>query len=499
MARWVGLAVLVAVVLAGGWLYQARTQPGPILRTVGDAYRLGDLTFTPVELRKRSFAFLPTYVGAEEGRLFAPLDHERPDGRTVELHMLRFPRASNDAQGWPIVVLVDGAADTALEFATGDRFAFIQALRAVGEVVVLDQRGSRYSEPFLECPGAYAFPMDEPSNLERRAATFAGYVRQCARGWAGINLGAFTPRDSAFDVEDVRVALGVERINLVGYGSGTRVAMDYLRLYPNRAEQAVLVGAAAPSQVDALPADGEAALDRIATAIATDVNVGPKFPDLRTALVLLLDEVERAPVSVAVTAGGQTQEVVLGANDVLGYLVYLLQDRDRIAVLPRELAAMQAGDFRTLAALTLPARTENGLASLAQVAFECTGNGRERAAKVAEQAPTALIGNYLNLARAAACPVLPPPILPASFRDPVLSDTPTLFVSGTWDIVTPPENVDEMLEGFLSAWQVSIDGATHGDLLTASASVAEIIVAFLRGDPPPADSVILPPVRFLSL
>ena len=126
-----------------------------------------------------------------------------------------------------------------------------------------------------------------------RAATFAGYVRQCARGWAGINLGAFTPRDSAFDVEDVRVALGVERINLVGYGSGTRVAMDYLRLYPNRAEQAVLVGAAAPSQVDALPADGEAALDRIATAIATDVNVGPKFPDLRTALVLLLDEVER--------------------------------------------------------------------------------------------------------------------------------------------------------------------------------------------------------------
>ncbi len=500
MTRWIWLAAVLLLAAAGAWYYQAVARPGPILQVVGETVRQGELTLAPIRLRNRSYRFLPTYVAGEEGRLFAPLDHERPDGRTVELHLLRFAPSSNDAHGWPTVVLVDGPSDTAVGFASGATFDFIQALRGVGEVIVLDQRGSRYSEPFLECPGTYAFPVDEPNTVERRGPLFAAYVRQCIRAWAGTNLGLFTPRDTAHDIEDVRRALGAERINLVAVGEGTRAALDYLRLYPNRAEQAVMVGAQAPNQADVLPADVEAVLDRVATAIATDVTVGRAFPDLRSAVDDLVAEVERAPVTVNVPAGGETVEVVLGAYDVISYVIFALRDRDRIATLPRVLAAMQVGDFRELAGLALPSRSDNRIATLAQIAVDCSGkNAPERADRLAEQVPASPLGNYVNLVRMAACPIWPAALLPASYRDPVLSATPTLFVSGTWDIDTPPENINEILDGFLSAWTLSIDGATHRDLLTGSPQIAEAVTAFLRGDTPAADSIVLTPIRFAGL
>ena len=47
----------------------------------------------------------------------------------------------------------------------------------------------------------------------------------------GVDLGAYNLREVAADAEDLRIALGIERWNLRGLGSGSRIAFEILRRY----------------------------------------------------------------------------------------------------------------------------------------------------------------------------------------------------------------------------------------------------------------------------
>ncbi|HUP47626.1 MAG TPA: alpha/beta hydrolase, partial [Thermoanaerobaculia bacterium] len=82
------------------------------------------------------------------------------------------------------------------------------------------------------------------------------------------------------------------------------------------------------------------------------------------------------------------------------------------------------------------------------------------------------------------------------YRSPVEADVPVLFISGTLDARTPPENAVDVLRGFPNGRHLVIEGGSHDDdLFLSSPEIAETMIGFLRGEQP-RGRIVLEPLRF---
>src|SRR4029453_16653154 len=56
----------------------------------------------------------------------------------------------------------------------------------------------------------------------------------------GVDLSAFDLQEIAADTEDLRTALGIDQWNVLALGTTSRIALEYLRHFPNHTRAAVL-------------------------------------------------------------------------------------------------------------------------------------------------------------------------------------------------------------------------------------------------------------------
>ncbi|MHC4904035.1 MAG: alpha/beta fold hydrolase, partial [Planctomycetota bacterium] len=82
-------------------------------------------------------------------------------------------------------------------------------------------------------------------------------LRDCWDHWSeSLHPASFTTVENAADLEDLRIALGAERLNLVGISYGTHLGLAYIRQYPDRVAHAVLAGVEGPDHTYKRPAEG---------------------------------------------------------------------------------------------------------------------------------------------------------------------------------------------------------------------------------------------------
>ncbi len=91
----------------------------------------------------------------------------------------------------------------------------------------------------------------------------------------------YTTSVAVRDLDQVREALGYERINLYGNSYGTRVAQHYARRYPKSTRTVILDGVVNPEVVlgPAIAIDAERALERILKRCARDAACAKAFTD----------------------------------------------------------------------------------------------------------------------------------------------------------------------------------------------------------------------------
>ena len=94
--------------------------------------------------------------------------------------------------------------------------------------------------------------------------------------------------------------------------------------------------------------------------------------------------------------------------------------------------------------------------------------------------------------------VLGTPDLGDAFRAPVRSQVRALFVSGTLDGNTPPEQAEAVRAGFPNSAHVIVENGGHEDLLPLD-EVRALVVRFLRGEKLPDARLTKPAPRFVSL
>jgi pimeloyl-ACP methyl ester carboxylesterase len=437
----------------------------------------------------------------EIGHLRVPENRAVAGTNEIDLAFVRF-RCTGESPGPPIVWLAGGPGDYGTDDIEGPYLELVRAFQEVADVIALDQRGTGLSTPRLDCPDASVeLPLDRPIDPHEMTAAYLQVAQSCADYWKsqGVDLSAYTTVESVHDLDSLREALGVETINLYGGSYGTHLALAAVRLMPEKVHRVVLSGVEGPHQTWKLPSVVETHFLEVARAYAASGGEPAAATNLLARMRRLLERLDQEPVTVSVArAETDTVEVVVGSYEARLATRLFLGDLDNIRNLPVLWAAMEHGDFSLLGRFAVQLR-EVSVGSAMTYCMDCaSGISPARLDRIhrEEALPLSLVGGALNAPFPDICRAWPVHDLGETFRGPLVSDVPVLFVSGTLDGQTPPSNVSDLLPGFEHGVHLVVENATHQYLDLAHPDLPHVMADFFRGVEPRVTVLSAPPLVF---
>ncbi len=419
----------------------------------------------------------------------------------VDVGYLRLP-AREPTQRSPIVFLMGGPGVPAtLIGRIPPYWSLFNRLRAVADVILLDQRGTGISRPSIDCPaGAPPRPDFLASNANLREALRATYA-PCAAMWRrrGFPPELFTVREVAADVEALRLQLGVPRVSLLGFSYGTRLALEYVRLFPDHVDQVALQGTLGFDDVARLPAELDAVLARVSALPGRDQVASTLTPNLQAAMVDLIRQVEKEPLQVTTTgASGEAVRLTIGAEGLRAIVAGRIADPG----LPALVASLRGGDTRLLAsgAAGIYRDLAAGGGSLFGRAVYCSAPAsepRERSARTL--AAGSIIGEVFDNIPATPAFCRDIGIAPGRLAEQPLHGLyrPALIITGTLDDRTPPPNAERARRYFTKPNVVVVEHGGH-ELLPDDA-VSELVIEFFATARVSREQLAVPPPRFLTV
>jgi pimeloyl-ACP methyl ester carboxylesterase len=362
-------------------------------------------------------------------------------------------------------------------------FTLFQRLRELGDVVIMDQRGIGESKPNVDCPVTSSLPADFFVDRARMVGAIRNGIAQCAELWRskGADPTAYTTLESAEDIEDLRKALGVEKINLLAFSYGTRLALAYVDRHGDRVGRVILQGVDGPGMVLKRPAAVTLKLRRVGQFLGQD-PAWHGSTDLLAAASVTRKRLAEKPATVVITdkATGQSRTLLIG-RDGFDAIASLNLNNLR---LPAMLVSAAVGEDRLLTRFAEATWNtfSSGTVGLAARAIDCAADRPDvRREAIAAESVTAPFGTPIDDAVLSDdfCRAVGYNVPLTEFAKPVSSSVPTLLLTGTLDATTPIENAIEVSQGLRNAVLLDVENAQHEALPVPD--VQDIVVDFLHG------------------
>ena len=329
------------------------------------------------------------------------------------------------------------------------------------DLVLVDSRGTGESNP-LNC----AVPS---GSLQQRFEPLVATARRCLPELsARADLTQYHTENIADDLDDVRAALGYDRINIQGTSYGTRVAQVYARRHGEHLRSMLLEGVYPVSEHLPLgiSRNSQRVLDAILDLCAANNDCAQHYPHLHDDLARVTRRLEQGPVTVTVTnpSNGKLEQVQLDhamAAQGIRFLLYEVEGANRV---PKLIHAAAAGDWRPLAEVALQ-HTINGSDGFAfgmWLSVTCTEDVQQiRDEQVTPDSDGTFFGPFRVQAQRAACAIWPKGKLSPEFSTPVRSDVPALLAVGALDPQTPPPFAREVAAAMPNARVLEMPGYGH--------------------------------------
>ena len=372
------------------------------------------------------------------GTLTVPIDAD--PATTLDLRVVVVPAVKPVPLADPLVLLAGGPGQAATE-AYGPMMGALSRIQQSRDLVLMDQRGTGSSRP-LDCPD-----LGEDTLAERFAAEVPLEEVEACRDALVADAGdltAFTTRHHTADLEALRISLGAEQLNLYGGSYGTRAALDYAEVHPDRVRRLVLDGVAPRSLTlfGTFATDGQAALDALVADCLGDTDgCARAVPDLPVRLAQLLDR-DDTPVEVLHPRTGRAEAVALPGPTLAASIRGILYAPQMAALLP--LAIQRATDpdpdlqpLVTLAGAVGGDQLEDSMSLGLMLSVACTEDVHRIDDTHLQASTDSFLGPQLIDTARKWCGVWP--VEPhADDPQPVSWSGPTLLLSGALDPVTPP-------------------------------------------------------------
>ncbi|MGI9486734.1 MAG: alpha/beta fold hydrolase [Geminicoccaceae bacterium] len=435
-------------------------------------------------------------IQGERGRLRVPENRTRADSRSIEIAFVRFrhPESSSEA---PIVYLPGGPGQPVIQDIDHFALAYRAYLDIGGrdDMLVVEQRGVGASRPRLDCPGVLSRPDDGPLSSEDMASSHVGYINSCMDYWRSrdVDFGGYNVVEMAADVDELRAALGYDKLKLFGESFGTHHALAMIALFGERIERAALTAVIGPDDMFELPHAVDDQFARLSTLSRRDPALAGEEEDLSALMTAAFATLEE-PMTVSLpAAGGGLIEV--GDYDLALATVTLFRQTSFLRQLPALYRRIVDGDAGWLAQWSAAVR-RGQQSDLASLLITCaSGASPKRRALIAEQAIDSPLGNAVDLLGADACTPFDNLGLERVAQPRATAEMPVLMVSAELDPRAPASNAEALLGGLPNARHVVFPGVSH-DFGDGRDALLELTYRFLaHGETIPTREP--PPFTFL--
>lgn len=395
------------------------------------------------------------------GKLTVPEDPATPDGRTIDLNIVVLPARDQRQRQDAVLYLVGGpglaATDSLPSFQQN-----LHRLQATRDIILVDQRGTGASNA-LHCGMAPSEFLGALLVAQFDTSTLTNCLEDL-----DADPTRYTSTEIVSDLEGVRSALGYEQFNLLGVSYGSRIALEYLRRYPQQVRTAALRGVSSPAGnlLSDIGTASEEAIARLFRRCSTNPSCASRYPDLEQTLRRLLSRLERKPpallfpdfdlLPLGVTV---SRELFAGAVRLALYSDYSARE------IPNLIHEADRGEWASLRAQLagyvgygLPA----GLSFGSYLSITCSEDlpffGPEGATSPAE--PLFFRSSIINNLQA-ACRVWPHQPAPSAFKQPVVSDVPALLMSGSEDPATSARSAETIGSHLSDSRHLVTPGLAH--------------------------------------
>ncbi len=434
-------------------------------------------------------------VEVESGMLTVPEDRAQDNGRTISIAYYRL-RSTSKTPGATVFLLAGGPGASWIDsFHKEERFREVAFYREFSDVVMFDQRGAGQSIPNLECEGRTRIPLDQPLTPAALRSAMRRRATSCREHWEsrGITLAAYNTDESAADGNDLRLALGYDKIILVGGSYGSHLGLHVMRTYPGIVDRAVFYGIEGPDHTWDVPSEKLEALRRIARVAESSPYYRDRIPEggLIAALQAVIQRVREEPVTV--------EDVIVDEMAVRVASTYKAGKRSQPETWPDLILAMYNGDYSMPAKAAMAMRSLSPPSAMSNAMDFASGVSAERRSRIQSDPARDILGD-INFDYVMTEGLWNAADLGDAFRRNVVSDIPTLLVHGTWDTSTPIENGREVVASLENGHLIEVVGGTHGALYNLYEHwppMHGLVRDFMTGQAVEfPDSVEMPPLKF---
>jgi len=399
-----------------------------------------------------------------------------PDGRKISLKIAVAPATGKSTEPDPVFFFAGGPGQAATETWVMIR-STLNKIRKKRDIVMIDQRGTGGSNQ-LACKSE----VEEDLNQEIDFDLVRSETEKCLAALDG-DPRFYTTTIAMGDYNQVREAMGYDKINIMGVSYGTRSAQVYLRLFPETV-RSVTLDSVVPMQL-ALGQEHALMLDRSVETVfadcAADEACNSRFPEGFEELNRLFMQLQRQPREITITdpVSGMPRQMLLSAETLgvaIRFLSYASETQALLPLLVHE--AVTTGDLSRLASQAI--LVMSGLS-------EMLSKGLELSVMCSEDYPfmdlsadygQTLLGNLMMKIVDLQCRIWPHGDVPDGFHEPVRSDLPVLLMSGERDPVTPPLYAAQVAETFPNSLNLVARGQSHS--VMKNVCLRDITTAFIE-------------------
>lgn len=175
-----------------------------------------------------------------------PLDYGNPNGKTIELSLIRIKARKPDQRIGVLLANPGGPGASANDFVRIWRGVLAGEIRDKFDIVSFDPRGVGESSPILCHDNLQALVAADPDpdteaewqQAEKVAKDFAD---GCQAKYGDV-LPYLGTKNVARDMDRIREALGEQQLNYIGYSYGTSLGAVYADMFPTHVRSMVLDG-----------------------------------------------------------------------------------------------------------------------------------------------------------------------------------------------------------------------------------------------------------------
>ena len=431
---------------------------------------------------KKSSDIKTGYLIVPENRL------SKLNKRSIKLPFVIIKSRSESPQPDPIIYAAGGPGGVTL-FRT--RFFQNSPLRDNREIILLEQRGTRFTEPALIGKeidsalrsgwGARSNGDPDPQAITAALTTIIHSIEK-----DGIDLSCYTTKESAADIADLRQLMGIKSWNLYGASYGAKLMLVVLRDYPEGI-RSVILDSVLPLEANCdqeTPANILEVLERIFVLCREDDNLCARFPDLRERFYKLLAESNLRPIEITLKnpVNGNTFLHRIDGAGIMNCIYAGLENTSVIPDIPLIIDAVCRGEINHLAPLATDyLASSQGTAWGLRMAVWCNEEFPfEKLEKILKPAglPAELEHFIQPQIPLEALQMWPHGWPEADENKPVRSRIPVLIAAGEFDPDTPIKWARRTASFFPNAQLVEFAGYSHVPLYRHP-EAARIMLEFL--------------------